>query len=206
MAAAQDTVADEMVSSLAEQERGAAAMSSVDSPEWFSGLVKQHLRRVYGMLYRMVGHREDAQDLAQDVFLKAYQRRHQLREAARVLPWLLRIASNAAIDFQRSRAVTRFPEEWNDDLQTDAGPLSPEQQLLRDERGQRLHRALRLLSPKERAAIVLRDLEGLSGIEVARALGCSPITVRTHIASARMKLRRALSAPRRERAPEQENS
>lgn len=201
MAAAGQTLAGELVSRATDEGREPAGVCLADSPEWFSGLVRQHLRRVFAVLYRMVNNRADAQDLAQDVFLKAYLRRRQLRDPERALPWLLRIASNAAIDFQRARAVQRVPEAWNQELEP--GPLgpSPEQQLVRQERERQLHEALRVLAPKERAAIVLRDLEGLGSAEVARVLGCSQITVRTHIASARIKLRRYLTKVQR-RAPE----
>lgn len=203
MATAGQTLAGEVVSRAAEAGCDRPAGSLTDSPEWFSGLVQQHLGRVFGVLYRMVGNCADAQDLAQDVFLKAYLRRRQLRDPERVLPWLLRIASNAAIDFRRARAVAPVSEEWNEELHP--GPLapSPEQQLVREERERRLREALQVLSPKQRAAIVLRDLEGLSGAEVAQALGCSQITVRTHIANARIKLRRALLKSQR-MAPKEE--
>ena len=192
MATVGETLTGRVASGAIVDSRAATSVSVTDSPDWFAELVQQHLRRVFAVLYRMVGNRADAQDLAQEVFLKGFQRRHQLRDPDRALPWLLRIAANAAIDFQRARAVARLPEAWNQELEP--GPLapSPEQQLVLQEREERLHQALRVLSPKERAAIVLRELEGLSGPEVARALGCSQITVRTHIASARIKLRRVL--------------
>ena len=181
---------------------GAAASVVCGSAEWFSDLVHQHLRRVFGVLYRMVGNRADAQDLAQEVFLKAFQRRHQLRDPDRALAWLLRIASNAAIDFQRARAGERSAGPALEDLELWEPEATPEQLLVRKERERRLHDALRQLSPKERAAIVLRDLEGWSGREVARALDCSQITVRTHIASARIKLRRFLARSRACGAPQ----
>lgn len=191
MVTAGETLAGEILPRAVEGGR-AGALVSVDATDWFAGLVEQHLRRVFAVLYRIVGNSADAQDLAQDVFLKAFQRRQQLRDPDRVVPWLLRIAANAAIDFQRSRAAER-QDAWDDMLEPQSPEISAESRLLRHERHKRLHRALRLLSPKERAAIVLRDLEGLSGAEVAGALGCSRITVRAHIASARIKLRRILT-------------
>ncbi len=202
MATAGQTLAGELVSRAPEAGREATRVPLADSPEWFSGLVHQHLRRVFGVLYRIVNNRADAQDLAQDVFLKAYQRRHQLRDPERALPWLLRIASNAGIDFQRARAVERVPEAWTEELEPGPPAPSPEQALVQHERQQLLREALKVLAPKERTALVLRDLEGLSGAEVARALGCSEITVRTHIASARIKLRRYLEKAGRRPAPQ----
>ena len=192
MATAGETLAGSVAPGAVAEARRSSAVSATDSPRWFSELVRDHLRRVFGLLYRMVGNHADAQDLSQEVFLKAFQRRHQLRDPDRALPWLLRIASNTAIDFQRGRTAERRTEPWGEGMEPASLTPSPEQQLVWKQREQRLHEALRVLSPKERAAIVLRDLEGLSGAEVARALGCSQITVRTHIASARIKLRRVL--------------
>jgi len=204
MATAGQTLAGELVSRAPEAGREATGVALADSPEWFAGLVRQHLRRVFAVLYRIVNNRADAQDLAQDVFLKAYQRRHQLRDLERALPWLLRIASNAAIDFRRARAVERVPEAWTEELEPGSPAPSPEQALVQHERQQLLREALKVLAPKERTALVLRDLEGLSGAEVARALGCSEITVRTHIASARIKLRRYLEKAGRRPAPQRQ--
>ncbi len=192
MATAGETLAGRLAPGAVAEARRSSAVSATDSPKWFSELVRDHLRRVFALLYRMVGNHADAQDLAQEVFLKAFQRRHQLRDPDRALPWLLRIASNTAIDFQRGRTAERRTEPWGEGVEPASLTPSPEQQLVWKQREQRLHEALRVLSPKERAAIVLRDLEGLSGAEVASALGCSQITVRTHIASARIKLRRVL--------------
>jgi RNA polymerase sigma-70 factor (ECF subfamily) len=191
MTTAGETLAGEILPRAMEGGRTSAPVLA-EATDWFAGLVQQHLRRVFAVLYRIVGNSADAQDLAQDVFLKAFQRRQQLRDPDRVLPWLLRIAANAAIDFQRSRTAER-QDPWDDTLEPRSPEISAESRLVQEERGKRLHRALRLLSPKERAAIVLRDLEGFSGAEVAGALGCSRITVRAHIASARIKLRRILS-------------
>lgn len=189
MATAEGTLAGKAVSAAAEEMRPSAAGAPAGA-EWFTALVERHLGRVLTLLNRIVGNYADAQDIAQEVFLKAYQRQHQLRDPERVRAWLMRIASNAAIDFLRARGAEGTCRTLNEQVDTGPPVPSPEQQYVRDERQRRLHDALRLLAPKERAAIVLRDLEGLSGPEVAKALGCSPVTVRTHIASARIKLRR----------------
>ena len=176
--------------------------SSGDAELWFADLVQAHTRRVFALLYRMTGNAGDAQDLSQEAFLKAWQNRRQLRDAARPTPWLLRIAANCAIDFQRSRA-SQHPgspmapslDDENQGALRDglaANGLTPEAASLRGESQSRLWAALEVLSPKERAAIVMRDIEGCPNRDVAAALGCSMITVRTHIASARTKMRKFL--------------
>jgi RNA polymerase sigma-70 factor (ECF subfamily) len=190
---------------LAEEEplaRGAR----LEDPDWFTPFVRAHSRRVFGLLYRMVGNAGDAQDLAQEVFLRAYQHRDQLRDASKATSWLLRIATNRAIDFQRSAPVQRLGfslddekyEPFSEGLPSDT--LTPEQEVLRGERHSLLWSALQGLSPKERAALVLRDIEGRANREVAGMLGCSMITVRTHIAAARVKIKKYMEKEgRRER-------
>jgi RNA polymerase sigma-70 factor, ECF subfamily len=183
---------------------------SADANIWFADLVQVHTRRVFALLYRMTGNAGDAQDLSQEAFLKAWQNRRQLRDAARPTPWLLRIAANCAIDFQRSRASQHPGSPMMPSLDDEAqgllrdglasDNLTPESASLRSDRERRLWAAVEILSPKERAAIVMRDIEGCPNRDVAAALGCSMITVRTHIASARTKMRKFLVRTEKVRA------
>ncbi len=179
-----------------------AESGPVSGDDWFAALVRDHHRRVFALLYRLTGNAGDAQDLSQEVFLKAWQNRHQLRDTERPTGWLLRIASNSAIDFQRSRASHHpgSPQTPSLDDEAQGGMrdrlsspgLSPEGASLQDERTRQVWAALDVLSPKERAAIVMRDIEGVPNRDVAKALGCSMITVRTHILSARTKMKKFL--------------
>ena len=192
MSAASETLVGEL---LARPARAPAAPAGeAGAEDWFVPLVQAQARRIFGLLYRMVGNAADAQDLTQEVFLKAYERRSQLRDPSRAIPWLLRVATNRAIDFQRARLPHRAAGPLSDELseQLTQPGASPEEEYLRGERQRRLWAALEVLSPKERAAVVLRDLEGIPNSEVAATLGCSMITVRTHIASARIKMRKFL--------------
>jgi len=158
-----------------------------------TAFVEQHLKRVFVLVYRVVGNVADAQDLTQEVFIKALQREDQLRDADKAAQWLSRIASNTAIDFLRRRG--RGPQ-----LALEDGPelcdhnrmANPESMLLRAESHQLFQDALQALTPRERTAIVLRDVEGLPAEQVADALGCSKATVRSHIANARVKFRKFL--------------
>ena len=148
--------------------------------------ISEHLRRVFVQIYRIVGNAADAQDLTQEAFIKALQHQEQLKDEQKAAHWLSRIATNTAIDFLRRSGRASFCEL--DEAPQSHGE-SPEQLLLRSEQRNYLEDGLRLLSPRERAALLLRDVEGLPAEEVARQLDCSMATVRSHIANARKKFR-----------------
>jgi RNA polymerase sigma-70 factor, ECF subfamily len=149
--------------------------------------ISEHMRRIFSQIYRIVGNSADAQDLTQEAFIKALQRQDQLKDEQKAAHWLSRIATNTAIDFVRRSGRTTFCEIE----EAPESPVeSPEQTLLRSEHREYLEDGLRLLSPRERAALMLRDVEGLPAEEVALRLDCTKATVRSHIANARIKLRR----------------
>ncbi len=155
--------------------------------------VQLHLKRVFTVIYRIVGNVADAQDLTQETFIKALQRREQLKDLDKAGHWLSRIASNTAIDFIRKRSR----QNWTalDDVAGVLGsPIEagPEAQLLAGERKAVLDEGLSRLTERERVALVLRDVEDLPAEEVARRLDCGKATVRSHIANARVKFRKYL--------------
>jgi len=156
--------------------------------------VSDNLRRIFVQIYRIVGNVADAQDLTQEAFIKALQRQEQLKDEQKAAHWLSRIATNTAIDFLRRHGRMASCEL---DLYTESSDESPEEILLRSEHRDYLEDGLRLLTPRERAALVLRDVEGCPAEEVARRLDCSKATVRSHIANARIKLRRYMSRRKR---------
>jgi RNA polymerase sigma-70 factor (ECF subfamily) len=153
--------------------------------------VQAHLKRIFLLIYRLVGNVADAQDLTQEAFIKALQRQEQLRDAEKAAHWLSRIATNTALDFLRKRG--RSVETELDALPAPP-PVpdeeTPEDVLLRAERERLLEAGLSQLTARERAALVLRDMEELPAEEVALRLRCSKATVRSHIAHARIKFRR----------------
>jgi len=151
--------------------------------------VSENLRRIFIQIYRIVGNVADAQDLTQEAFIKALQRQDQLKDEQKAAHWLSRIATNTAIDFLRRSGRATFCEI---DKAPEGHSESPEQVLLRSEHREYLEDGLRLLSARERAALLLRDVEGLPAEEVARRMDCSKATVRSHIANARIKFRRYL--------------
>jgi RNA polymerase sigma-70 factor (ECF subfamily) len=159
-----------------------------------SRFVSDNLRRIFVQIYRIVGNVADAQDLTQETFIKALQRQEQLKDELKAAHWLSRIATNTALDFLRRHGRVQHCE-------LDAAPEiscdTPEQIVLRAEHHEYLADGLRLLTPRERAALLLRDVEGLSADEVALRLDCSKATVRSHIANARTKFRRYMERRKR---------
>lgn len=157
------------------------------SPGTEERFFSENLRRIFLQIYRMVGNVHDAQDLTQEAFIKALQRQEQLKDEQKAAHWLSRIATNTALDFLRRHNRISFCEISD----APEGHLeTPEASCLRSEQRSWLSDGLDRLTPRERAAIVLRDVEDLPAEEVARRLDCSKATVRSHIANARIKLRK----------------
>ncbi len=160
--------------------------------------ISDNLRRIFLLIYRIVGNVADAQDLTQEAFIKALQRQDQLKDVDKAAHWLSRIASNTAIDFLRRNGKVNFCE-----IDSLVEPLSepsesPEQAVLRSENRAYLEEGLTVLTERERTALLLRDVEGLAAEEVAEQMNCSKATVRSHIANARIKFKRYVERSRRQ--------
>ncbi len=153
--------------------------------------VQQNLRRIFLLIYRIVGNVDDAQDLTQETFIKALQRQNQLKDLERAGNWLSRIAANTAIDFLRKKKKLSFTDI--NQLAGFATPWAdPEQSVLRGERKLHLDGGLAVLTERERMALLLRDVEDIPADQVAQHMNCSMATVRSHIANARTKFKRYL--------------
>lgn len=154
--------------------------------------IQQNLRRVFLLIYRIVGNPDDAQDLTQETFIKALQRQGQLKDLEKSAHWLSRIASNTAIDFLRRNKKYSFSDISRVSDSISSTYENAEQTLLRGERWLHLDGGLATLTERERTALVLRDLEDIPADEVASQMNCSMATVRSHIANARAKFKRYL--------------
>jgi RNA polymerase sigma-70 factor, ECF subfamily len=147
----------------------------------FDQLVALHQQRVLRTAYRLLGRLEDAQDAAQEVFLRLLKNMHRIDGDPQA--WLYRVTVNICNDFYRRRTLTaEMAEETRD-----PGP-DPESVLAMEERKRLLMEGLQTLPERERAAVVLRDIEGLPTREVAAILSVEEVTVRSHISMARVKL------------------
>ena len=164
----------------------------------FEQLVKRHERRVFRLLYRMMGTREDAEDVAQYCFLSLYRHGKRFRSEARFSTFVYRVAANAALNRRRTlgRARARIDklatrQAAGDDLPS--SPRDPEDSTLGNELTQHVRDALDQLSPSLRMPVVLYDIEGLPYGEIAQILGIAEGTVKSRIHRARQALREQLS-------------
>ena len=158
----------------------------------FEALVTTYQHRVFGVALRMLGNRADAQDAAQEVFLRAYRALPDFRGAAKLSTWLYSITSRLCLTRLGAgeRRLTRQGDDTLDRL-PDAGP-GPAAGVLQDEREAALHRAIAELSDERRMVVILRDLEGLAYEEIAVALSLELGTVRSRLHRARLDLKEKL--------------
>jgi RNA polymerase sigma-70 factor, ECF subfamily len=147
----------------------------------FESLVAAHERMVLRTAHRLLGRVEDAQDVAQEVFLRLFRNLDAIEGDPKA--WLYRVTVNVCNDQHRRRK----PSYELDGNCADPAP-SPERAITIEERKRLLMEGLAFLPERERAAVVLRDIEGLSTAEAAGILGVAEVTVRSHVSSARLKL------------------
>ena len=179
-----------------EQEREIVNRVISGDTEAFEALVLEHQNKVYSLALRMVGNEEDARDMAQEAFIRAYGSLAGFRGDSKFSVWLYRLTSNICIDFLRSRGKKRTVSmTWAGDEGEDAGELeipdetwSPESQLERSLTRESVRRGLESLSPQYREILLLREINGLSYAEIAGALSLEEGTVKSRIFRARKKL------------------
>jgi RNA polymerase sigma-70 factor (ECF subfamily) len=163
----------------------------------FEQIMSQCERRVLRIALRLLNNPQDAQDAAQEAFLRLYKHFADLDETRGYEAWLFRVTVNVCRDIARGRQRSVALEDVSE-------PAAPQPDAYHDaERAQRremILRGLNCLGEKERTALVLRDVEGLSTREVAGILGSSENTVRSQICTARLKLRDFTSRLMRRRA------
>src|SRR5262245_35380486 len=164
--------------------------------EAFQALVEQHGRRVFQLAFRMTGNEQDAEDVVQESFLRAYRQLGRFESRANFGTWLYRIAANCAVDAIRARrarigGATR--EQVQEHLARTATPVpNPERLAASEEAGRQVDAALDTLTPVERAAFTLRHYEGRSIDEIGRLLNLNRSASKHSVFRAVRKLRLAL--------------
>lgn len=161
----------------------------------FERLVSMYGKRIYNYCYRMTGSKENAEDIAQEVFVKAYRSLNGFMRNSQFSTWLYRIAYNACIDFHRKNKIVFVSIMGHDEDGTDrikeiaSDSPSLEEEVLSNERRQAVHSAIAKLQPQLRTVILLREIEGLSYDEIASILNIPLGTVKSYISRARDSLR-----------------
>lgn len=179
------------------REREAQLIAAVlaGDPDSFEPFVTEHQTRIYNLALRMTGSPDDAFDLSQDAFIKAYESLKDFRGDSAFGSWLYRLASNLCIDFLRKRKKQNVvPIYWSDEdgetreLEIADLRYSPENEAQRAELRRGIEKGLAALPPMQRQMIVMRDVSGLSYAEIAQALSLELGTVKSRISRARAKL------------------
>ncbi|HEY6332464.1 MAG TPA: sigma-70 family RNA polymerase sigma factor [Blastocatellia bacterium] len=177
-----------------ERQRRLIARALAREEGAFDDLMVHHQRKVYGVALKVLASVEDARDATQETFLRVFKYLRSYDAKDDFNAWLYRITINVCIDMRRKCAststLTADDKEWAElaDLPFSAVG-DAEAEAIRSEQRRMVEQALAKLPVKERAAIVLRDIEELSTKEVARILGSSESTVRAQVSSARSKIR-----------------
>ena len=163
----------------------------------YARLVERHQERAVRLAFTLVHHWEDARDLSQEAFVKAFRRLETFRADAAFSTWFYRILVNTCRDFQRRARVrrwlslTRPATEDEEELSVFDAPSpapAPDAQAADQELGIALTQAIDQLPPRQRAAFILKHLEGMTIEEVAQVLQCAPGTVKAHLFHATGKL------------------
>ncbi len=161
------------------------------SPAAFEELVRNHQRMIHSLTFRMTGSLADAEDLAQEAFLRAYEQIGSFRGGSKFSTWLYRIAVNACLNWRQSEA-RRFQ------LHAQAAEEFSAQHAVNENctgaQANEVQVALLKLPAKQRAAVVLTIYDGLNHAEAAQVLGCSETTVSWRVFAAKRKLKRLLTA------------
>lgn len=170
-----------------------------DDIEAFDEIVARYKDGIYSYIWRMISNRDDVEDLAQEVFVKAFASIRSFRRESNLRTWLYRIATNLCVDKYRRRALEKKlvvplePQREDDEdpepTQLPDSTYDPQRVLERSELQVEVHKALTRLPDKLRAVVLLYDLEGMSYEEIAETTGCPIGTVKSRLFNARVRLR-----------------
>jgi RNA polymerase sigma factor (sigma-70 family) len=167
----------------------------------FDELVRRHQQRVYATVYHMTSNHEDANDIAQETFIKAYQALKSFKAGSSFYTWLYRIAVNRTINFLKQRKHKGhlslndldFNAENDPDLVALVSEDTPRRGSSLKELQEKLNEAMQRLSEEHRLVVALHDVQGLSHEEISRITECNVGTVRSRLFYARQQLQAHLS-------------
>lgn len=164
----------------------------------FESLMTAYENRIYSLALRSTGSEQDAADITQEVFLRAWKNLDSFRGDSSLSTWLYRVTSNLCVDFARKKAAEGMPTSIDDeespaaDLVDASRMAQPEAAAENSELREELQFALAQLSEEHRRVVLLRDVAGMTYTDIARTLGLEEGTVKSRLARARASLRKIL--------------
>jgi RNA polymerase sigma-70 factor (ECF subfamily) len=160
----------------------------------FEQLIMRYERRVFTLALKLLGSTDDAQDAAQEVFLRVFKYIHRFDSRKPIEPWLMQVTVNVCrnIGRTRQRSWNTFPETVDPDMAAEHPSRDPHSGLAEEQRRRMLWKALETLPEKERLAVILRDINGFDTAEVAKMLGSSETTVRSQVSRARVRMKEVI--------------
>jgi len=175
-------------------DEAAVAKARGGDEEAFRLLVERHSRGIYRLAYRMTGKPEDAEDVVQETFVRAYRQLGRFESRSNFATWLYRIGFNCSIDYMRARPHRESyePNETLDRMTRQTNGPSIDDVVYAGEIGERVQDALKDLSPQERAAFLMRHYQGCSIDEICGTLGLKTNAAKHSIFRAVKKMRSAL--------------
>jgi len=174
---------------LSDDELACIQKSLADDTEAFAAFVKQHQKMIHALAFRMTGSLHDAEDLAQETFIRAYRQLASFRGDSKFSTWLCQIAVNLSLNWRkRENRRGEIHSKWAENAVAENSV--PEE--FPDALSRRIQAALDRLPPKQRAAIVLTVYENCSHAEVAKLMQCAEATISWRVFAARQKLKRLL--------------
>jgi RNA polymerase sigma-70 factor (ECF subfamily) len=175
-------------------ERGLVDACLAGQTGAFDLIVERHRRAVYQLCYRFVGSHEDASDLSQDVFLRAYRGLRSFRGQSTLATWLYRIGTNVCLNRVTARTTLgKLTEPIEEKQFVDVRAESPSELMLKDERAARVRAAIAQLPRKQRATLILRTYHEMSHQEIADVLGSSVGAVKANFFHALGNLKKLLA-------------
>ncbi|NBV24442.1 MAG: sigma-70 family RNA polymerase sigma factor [Proteobacteria bacterium] len=170
----------------------------------YDELVRRYQRQIYGVVYHMTSHHEDANDLTQEAFVKAWQALKSFKGDSSFFTWIYRIAVNRTLNHLKQRKFRDgkhamslndldVEAEHHPDLVALASDKTPRRALALEELKEKLNVAMQRLSENHRVVVAMHDIQGLPHDEIAKVLGCNTATVRTRLYYARQQLQGILS-------------
>jgi RNA polymerase sigma-70 factor, ECF subfamily len=174
-------------------ERALIDACLANQPGAFDLIVERHRRPVYQLCYRFVGNHEDASDLSQDVFVRAFRGIRTFRGQSSIATWLYRIGVNVCLNRVSAKTTLgKLTEPIADRQFVDAGAESASDRILKDERAAHVRAAIARLPPTQRATLILRAYHELSHQEIAAVLGSSVGAVKANFFHALANLKKLL--------------